>query len=176
MRVGPGGFLPPSVSKPDADGAGGADQFTVRVDGLEMADSMGHINGDDRATMQGDHLAELSGGDQIDSRHAEARGEDAVEGRRRTSTLNVAQQTDAYFFPRAAGDGIADQVPNGAGTAVLLHLRRQIHAFRQHHGGGMFADFFPLGGMFANILDGEVNFRNEDDISAAGDARFRRYA
>jgi len=123
MRVGPGGFLPPSVSKPDADGAGGADQFTVRVDGLEMADSMGHIDGDDRATMQGDHLAELSGGDQIDSRHAEARGEDAVEGRRRTSTLNVAQHTDAYFFPRAAGDGIADQVPNGAGTAADSRLR-----------------------------------------------------
>jgi len=51
--------------------------------------------------------------------------------------------------------------------------RRQIHAFGQDHDGEMFADFFPLGDMFANMLDGEGNFRNEDDMGAAGDAGFK---
>ena len=41
----------PSVSKPDADGAGGADDLSIRVHRLEMADGMGHIHGDDRAAL-----------------------------------------------------------------------------------------------------------------------------
>src|SRR5258708_2728875 len=144
-----------SVSKPDADGAGGADQFAVRVHGFEMADGMGYVDGNDRLALQGDHLAETSGGDQIHSRYAEARGQDAVEGRGRAAALNVAQHTDAYFFPGAAGDGVADQVADGAGAAILLHRWRKLHAFSQDHDGEMFANPFALGDMFANMLDGE---------------------
>src|SRR5258706_5902171 len=70
-----------SVSEPDADSAGGAYQFALRIDRLEMANGMGYVDRDDRVAMQSDHHAETTGGDQIDRAHAEARRQDAVEWR-----------------------------------------------------------------------------------------------
>jgi hypothetical protein len=35
-----------SISESHTDSAGGADQFALRIDGLEMADGMRHVDGD----------------------------------------------------------------------------------------------------------------------------------
>ncbi len=63
---------------------------------------MGYIDGDDGVAVQRDHHAETSGGDQVDGGHAEARCQNAIEGRGRASALNVAEHADAHFFARAA--------------------------------------------------------------------------
>src|SRR5258706_13595943 len=162
------------VPEPDADSAGGAYQFALRIDRLEMANGMGYVDRDDRVAMQGDHHAETSGGNQIYRGHAEARRQDAVEGRRCASALNVPQHADSYFFTRAAGDGIADQIADGTTATVLFHLRRKLHAFGHNYNSEMLAGSFALGNIAADVLNGERDFRDENDVGAPGDAGLQR--
>src|SRR6202050_5583665 len=69
-------------------------------------------------------------------------------------------------------DGIANQIADGAGSAVLLHLRRKLHSFSHHYDGEMLASFLALSDIPADVLDGERDFRDQDDMSAAGNAGF----
>src|SRR5580700_176423 len=163
-----------SIPESNADGAGGAHQFASRIDRLEMADGVGHVDRNDGVAVQGNHHAETSGGDQVDGGHAKAGRQDAVEGRGRASALNVSQHADPHFFAGAVADGIADQGADGAGAAVLLQFRRELHAFSHHDDGEVLSGFFALGNVAANVLDGERDLRNEDDVSATGDTGLER--
>src|SRR5712671_3888906 len=110
-----------------------------------MADGVGHIDGNDRVSMQSDHHAETSSGNQVDGSDAEARGQDAIEGRGSASALNVSEHADAHFFFGTNGDGVADQVADGTDATVFLQLRRQLHTFSHYHNGEVLAAFLALG-------------------------------
>src|SRR5260370_27286796 len=100
---------PSSVSKSNANRPRSPHHLTLRIDGLEMADGVGHIHGDDRFATQRNHHAEAAGGYEVDSGHAETRGQNAIEGRGWSSALNVPEHANPHFFVRTRGDGIAEQ-------------------------------------------------------------------
>ena len=68
------------VSESNTDSASGADNFSVRIHRFEVTNGVRHIDGDDRVTVQRDHHTETSGSDQVDCGHAEAGGQNAIEG------------------------------------------------------------------------------------------------
>src|SRR5258708_35967397 len=163
------------ISKADADGPGRAHQLSVGIDRLQMADGVGYVDGNDGLATQGDHHAETSGGDQVDRSHTKARGQYPVEGRRRASTLDMPQHAHPDFFFRAQGNGIADQVANGAqASPIFFQLGWMLNPFRHHHDGDTLAAFFALRDVFADVADGEGNFGNENDVRPTAYAGLER--
>ena len=69
---------------------------------------------------------------------------------------------------------LPSRLPIGTGAAILFQLRRSLHAFGDHDNREILADLFAFGNVAANVLDGERNFRNQNDVRAAGDAGFER--
>src|ERR1700723_3116973 len=132
---------------------------------------MGHVHRDYSVAVQRHHHTETSGGDQIHSGHAKARCQNAIEGRGRAATLNVSQDDDPYVFAGAAGNGVAQQIADRTGAAVLFQLRRRLHAFGDHHNREILAHLFAFRNVTANVFDGERNLRDQDDMSPAGNAR-----
>jgi hypothetical protein len=57
---------PSSVSKSNSNRPRSPHHRTLRIDGLEMADGVSHIHGDDGFATQRNHHAEAAGGYQID--------------------------------------------------------------------------------------------------------------
>src|ERR1700688_3158290 len=94
-----------SVPEADADGAGSADEFAVRVNGFQAADGVGNVHRFDFGSSQADHFPKAPLRDQVHRRYPEAGAEDAVEGRRRAAALDVSQHADSHFLARTRGDG-----------------------------------------------------------------------
>src|SRR5713101_5472281 len=162
------------VAEADADGASGAHHLAVGIHSLQPADGLGDVHGFDALIAQANHFAESALSDQVHRGHAESGCQDSVEGRGRAPALDVSQHADSHFFVSAGGDGVADQIADGAGTTVLLQLRWQMNAFRHHHDGEPFAITLAFGHVVADALYGEWNLRNQDDVGAAGDTRLQR--
>ncbi len=95
-----------------------------------MANGVGHVDRNNGIAVQRDHHAEAAGGDQVDGGHAEACRQNAVEGRRRTSALNVPEHADSNIISRNAGDAVEDQVAEVAGAAILFELLWQLLRLR----------------------------------------------
>src|SRR5688500_8148866 len=77
------------IPQRDAQGLSGADHAAVGADGFEPADGVGDLDGGDLGALPGDHLAEVSGADQLDGVGAQQGTEGAVEGGWRAATLEV---------------------------------------------------------------------------------------
>ena len=125
--------LTDSIPKTNPNGARRAHQFTVRVDSSDLADGIGDVDRFDSGVAQANHFAEAALRDQVHSCDAEACAQNPIEGRRRTATLNVAQNTDANFFVRGQGDAVANQIPYRSSSRELPQLGRKLDAFRNNH-------------------------------------------
>jgi hypothetical protein len=81
-------------------------------------------------------------------------------------SLDVSEHADAHFLAGLARNGVPDQGPNAAHSAIFLQLRRKLHAFRDHDNRKVLADLLSFRDMSADMLDGERNLRDKDDVSA----------
>ena len=69
-----------SIAEADADGAGGEDDFALRVHQMEAVDRVFDGDGADLIGLVADHPAELFVAQEVHGHHAEAGAEDPVEG------------------------------------------------------------------------------------------------
>ncbi len=90
----------------------------------------------------------------------------------------MTQDGDANFLICALSDGFTDEVAdaealgNGAVAldGVLENLLGNLYAFGKGDDGELLAEDVALVDVGADVLDGEGNFGNENDVSAAGDS------
>ena len=82
----------------------------MRIDRLQPADRLGDIYCVYALLLQTDHFAEPARGDQVHGGYSEARGQDAIEGCRRSPSLDMSQHAHPHFFVSTQRDGIADQI------------------------------------------------------------------
>jgi hypothetical protein len=162
----------------NSDGAGGIDQFAVRVDGFHFSDGLGDVHVLDAAATQRDHLHETTLGDEVDGSDAEAGTENPIIGRGRAAALGVAEDGDAHFFLRALADGFSDEVADAdalgylavAGDVVLAYLLGNGYTLGQGDDGELLSEDMALTDVVANLLDAEGDFGDQDDVGAAGDS------
>src|SRR5690348_9046889 len=86
-----------AVAEADADRACHPHEFSLGIDGLQLADGVLDRAARHLALGESDHAAEAALCDEFDGRHTETRGEDAVERRRRTAALDVPEDGNAHL-------------------------------------------------------------------------------
>src|ERR1043165_4060613 len=98
------------VAERNSQSASRLHQFAVAVDHLQNAD--GFLNGYrlDRIAAQADHATELTACKQFHSGDSEACAQHAIERRRRSTALNVAQHRYARLPTGLPADPLADGV------------------------------------------------------------------
>jgi len=90
----------------------------------------------------------------------------------------VSEDGDADFLVGSAADGFADEVSDGGAPgdgavtldAILANLLGNLDAFGEGDDGVLLAEDVALADVGADALDGEGNFRDEDDVRAAGES------
>src|SRR5581483_5536219 len=87
----------------------------------------------------------------------------------------MSQHADTYFFIRSSSNSISNQVTDCAISPIFFQFRWQLRAFCYHYYREPFAKTLPLSHMFANLLDGKRNLRNEDHMCTTCDTSPNRY-
>ena len=82
----------------------------MRIDRLQPADRLRDVYCADALLLQTDHFAEAARGDQVHGGYSEACGQDAIEGCRRSTPLDMSQHAHPHFSVSTQRDGIADQI------------------------------------------------------------------
>lgn len=177
-----GGGLPGarlSVAERRAEGAGGAQEIALVVDGLEASDGLGDGDGADGRAEEGHHPAELTRGDEFDGVGAEHGTEDAVEGGWAAAALEVAEHAIPDLLAGAffdfGGDEGADAAEAGFAMGLLTGGGDEVGAlfpgaFGDDDEGEEFSLLFAFLHLFADALELEGDLGDEDDVGAAGDA------
>ena len=136
---------------------------------------MGHIDGDDGVAVQRDHHAETSGGDQVDGGHAEARRQNAVEGRRCTRRAECAPARSPALpslnlarWPCRSGcrpNPCARFSFNSGGSFMPSATTTMVKKL---------ASLFALRNVAAHMPNRKRNLRDENYMRAAGDSGVKR--
>src|SRR6266481_5421812 len=155
------------------------------VDRLELGGRFLQRDADDLVPAQGGHLAELPARDHVRRVHAEAGGQDAVEGARSASALDVSQDGDARLVPGALLDHVGDLLADAAQAHVpelvelLAHralLLSQLGALGDHHDREVLPlRPVPVADVVANLLDVDGPLGDEDHVGSAGHSGMGRY-
>src|SRR3954462_12055648 len=95
-----------------------------RVHRLQLRGCLAERHRDDLVSSQRRHLSELALVDHVGGLHAEAGGEDAVEGGRSAAALDVAEDRDAGLVAGLRLDQVRELLPDAAQAHVaeLVYL------------------------------------------------------
>ena len=177
-------ILPKSVAQRNAHASGGADGLRIGGDEFRLARNLGkRIVGNGIA----DHrngLTVIFRRDQLRGVHAEDGGKHAVVGARGTAALHMTRHNGARLnadhLLQLLGDAVGDAGKAGLlaerGALLLLH-GGFLYAHRAlSHGddGEGLAVFGAAAHSVSHNVDVIRNFRQEDDVRAAGDAGIQR--
>src|SRR5579863_8895897 len=86
----------------------------------------------------------------------------------------MPQHADPHLFVHTSRDGVAENVADSPGPAILLQFWREVNSFRHHNDGETLAETLAQKHVLADLLHREWNLRNEDDVSASRDSGFQR--
>jgi hypothetical protein len=169
------------IAEGDAHRAAGLDHLAFGRHEFEPVDGVGNRNAKHLIVLIADHLAKLLFGDEFDGADAETGAENSVQSGRGSAALQVSKDAGARFLFRAGRYLASDDFAN-APQAIFSngHRANLLVAFfgasplRSHDHraetvvGVSFAD--GLGDFFVI----ERDFRNEDDVRAAGEPAVER--
>src|SRR5581483_8185382 len=119
------------VAEADAEAARGSDEVVVEVDVPVVRDRVADGNGDDVVAAEGDHVAELPLGDQVDHRDAVAGGEEAVHRDRDSAALDVAEDATARVLEASHLELVAEPAPDAAQDRVRVARLALLHGERR---------------------------------------------
>ena len=130
--------------------------------------------------MAGHHLPELPPHDQIDGTGAEARGQHAVVGRRRSAALQVPEHDGAGFLAGQGFEVMGQLVPDAAETLDVFAGGRLddralpalgLGALGDDNDRELGAELVARAHALGDLLDIVGNLGDEDDVGATAEAR-----
>ena len=172
-----------SVSERDSHRSRGAHDVDVRRDLAGLADDVDERHGADVGRLKRDHLVGVAGEEQFDSLAAKPCREHAIEARRRTAALQVAEHDGSCLLPRQQFERLRNTMARatetlGTSDRTFLDERHvavlRPRAFRDHDDAEVGAELVALLDRFRHDVDVVRNLGHEDGVCTAAETRVQR--
>src|SRR5262249_17081691 len=159
------------------------DVVPLRRHRLDLGRRVPELDLDDPIALQGGHSPELPLVGEVGRLQPEARCENAIAGRRRPTTLNVAEHRDptpeAGPLLHLARECIADAAlrePNVPELVLLAFVGEpfELVSLRDDDDREVLAPLVPAADVVAGFVDRDRLLRDEDHVGAAGDSTHDR--
>src|SRR5438067_5364865 len=170
-----------SIAERNVDVARGLNHFAVRRNQTQTIHGVGDRDVTGLVILIADHRTEMSFVRELDRFDAEACAENSIEGGRWAAALQMSKDTSARFFSSALGNLACDDIANSAESKfaavdVALDLlsvfwsRAFSNDYERRETPSRIAS---LDGVCDFVVI-ERDFRNQDNICAAGDSAVKR--
>src|ERR1700730_6455742 len=165
------------IAKADPNFSRSFDELMIRFDKSETLDRIGNRCVKNPIILIAYHRAEFTFINKLHGLDAEAYAEKTIEGRRRSSSLKMAENTTSRFLPRTfhhlarhdLSDATQSMLPVSVFSKILFPILG-FGAFRHNDHRALISLGITFPHRFGYVIPCEGNFGKQNDVSASGDA------